>query len=109
MFEGGGGSTNPNCVIAVDHSISGDQPSQITFDNQSGRTVDVWWLDYEGNRVHYNTLGPEGSYLQETWITHPWVITEGGEGGSGDCLGYTISTQPSQTYVIQPPPSEGPS
>jgi len=109
VFEGGGGSTNPNCVIAVDHSISGDQPSQITFDNQSGRTADIWWLDYNGNRVFYNTLEPGTNYVQLTWITHPWVMTEGGEGGSGDCLGYTISTQPSQTYVIQPPPSEGPS
>jgi hypothetical protein len=109
---GGGGSANPNCVIAQDRSINGDQSSQITFDNQSGRPVDVWWLDYDGNYVHYNTLSSEGensSYLQYTWITHPWVITDASEGGGGQCLGYTISTQPSQTYVIQPPPSSGPS
>jgi hypothetical protein len=110
VFEGGGGSANPNCVIAVDHSISGDQPSQITFDNESGRTAQIWWLDYNGNYVYYNTLEDGTSYLQETWITHPWVMTDtsGSEGSPGECLGYTISTQPSQTYVIQPPPSEGP-
>jgi hypothetical protein len=110
VFEGGGGSANPNCVIAVDHSISGDQPSQITFDNQSGRTAQIWWLDYDGNYVYYTSVEDGASWLQETWITHPWVMTDtsGPEDSPGECLGYTISTQPSQTYVIQPPPSEGP-
>jgi Tol biopolymer transport system component len=63
-----------NCVITQDHSISGDTPSTIDFNNVSGRTVDVYWLDYDGNRVHYNTLANGQGYTQETWITHPWVI-----------------------------------
>jgi hypothetical protein len=94
---------NPNCVITQDRSISGDTPSEITFDNQSGETVSIYWLDYEGNRVLYNAeLGAGTSYTQPTWITHPWVAIAGDE----SCLGYTISDQPSKTYVIQPRPGD---
>jgi CSLREA domain-containing protein len=94
---------NPNCVITQDHSISGDTSSLITFDNQSGVTVSIYWLDYQGNRVFYNTLPSGQSYDQQTWITHPWVALDAG----GNCLGYTISDQLQKTYVIQPPPSGG--
>ena len=56
---------NPNCVITQDRSISGDTPSEITFDNQSGETVSIYWLDYEGDRIHYTTLAP-GARLVST-------------------------------------------
>jgi hypothetical protein len=91
---------NPNCVITQDRSISGDTPASITFDNQSGETVAIYWLDYTGARVLYNTLTSGQSYPQGTWITHPWVAIDSDQ----NCLGYTISDQPSKTYVIQPEP-----
>ena len=45
---------NTNCAITQDHSISGETPSSITFDNESGVTVAIYWLDYGGSRVLYN-------------------------------------------------------
>jgi hypothetical protein len=94
---------NPNCVITQDHSIYGNTPSEITFDNQSGEDVSIYWLDYEGNRVLYNeNLAAGMSYTQPTWITHPWVAIAADE----SCLGYTISDELSKTYVIQPRPGE---
>jgi len=66
--------SSANCNITQDRSISGDTPTSITFDNQSGRTVDIYWLDYEGNRVYYSTLGNENIYTQPTYLTHPWVM-----------------------------------
>jgi CSLREA domain-containing protein len=92
-------SGNANCVITQDHSISGDTPSSITFDNQSGVTVGIYWLDYDGNRVPYNTLPSGASYDQPTWLTHPWVAVD----DVGNCLGYTISDQLDKTYVIRAP------
>jgi Tol biopolymer transport system component len=66
--------SSANCNITQDRSTSGDTPTSITFNNVSGRTVDVYWLDYEGNRVYYNTLAPGQGYTQQTYLTHPWVI-----------------------------------
>lgn len=48
----------------------------IRFENDSLDAVDVYWLDYAGNRVHYANLGPGSFYYQGTYVTHPWVITD---------------------------------
>ena len=91
---------NTNCAITQDHSIVGDTPSSITFDNESGVTVAIYWLDYGGSRVLYNSGLVSGtSYAQPTWITHPWVAVD----DSNTCLGYTISDQADKTYVIKAP------
>jgi hypothetical protein len=57
-------------------SVNGDVEAKIKFDNKSGKTVKVYWLDYDGNRKLYQTLKDEESYEQETFLTHPWVITD---------------------------------
>jgi Tol biopolymer transport system component len=67
-------SYGSNCAITQDRSILGITPSAITFQNHSGVTADVYWLDYNGNRVHYATLASGQSYTQPTWLTHPWVM-----------------------------------
>lgn len=90
---------NTNCAITQDHSISGDTPTTITFDNESGVTVSIYWLHYDGSRVLYQTLESGTSYTQETWLTHPWVAVD----DSNTCLGYTISDQADKTYVIKAP------
>ncbi len=87
-----------NCGITQDHSIEGITPTTITFDNQSGVPLKVYWLDYDGNRVFYNALEPGQSYDQPTWLTHPWV----GLDSDGRCYGFTVSDDDSKTYVFEP-------
>ena len=48
----------------------------IKFVNKSGKTVKVYWLDYDGDRKLYETLKDGESYEQQTYLTHPWVITD---------------------------------
>jgi hypothetical protein len=48
----------------------------ITFVNKTGMKVHVIWLDFEGKRVHYQTLEPDQQYTQQTYLTHPWLITD---------------------------------
>jgi Domain of unknown function DUF11/WD40-like Beta Propeller Repeat/VHL beta domain len=95
---------NPNCTITQNHSIEGVTPSAIDFVNDSGVRVDVYWLDYDGNPVYYNSLDAGGAYHQDTWLTHPWVILD----PSTACIGYTLSSELAQTYHIQPPVESGP-
>ena len=89
-----------NCAITQDHSITGDTPSTIEFSNASGATVDIYWLDYVGQRVFYNTLADGQGYQQETWLTHPWVAIDQ---ENGACLGYTLSDVLAQVCEVQPP------
>ncbi len=89
-----------NCAITQDHSITGDTPSTIEFSNASGATVDIYWLDYVGQRVFYNTLADGQGYQQETWLTHPWVAIDQ---ENGACLGYTLSDVLDKSYEVQPP------
>jgi C-terminal processing protease CtpA/Prc len=48
----------------------------ITFLNGSGQVRRVYWLDYSGERVFYRELQPGESYEQQTFLTHPWLITD---------------------------------
>jgi len=52
-------------------------PGAIRFVNNSPTlTFQVFWLDYNGNRGLYATLGPGQSFVQQTFLTHPWVIAD---------------------------------
>jgi hypothetical protein len=49
--------------------------------------VRVFWLDFNGQRSHngnvgepYQVLNPETSYVQQTFVTHPWILTTPSEG-----------------------------
>ena len=98
VVPAGSAVVNPNCHVTQAQSIDGTTPSQITFVNESGTEVDIYWLDYEGDRIHYATLPDGAGYSQPTWLTHPWVAVD----KAGNCLGYVLSEALDQTYTIQP-------
>jgi hypothetical protein len=56
-------------------SITSDRPTAIDFVNARAERVLVYWLDYFGRRVLYRVLPAGGSYRQQTYVTHPWVVT----------------------------------
>jgi hypothetical protein len=69
----------------------------IRFDNDSLDTVDVYWLDYEGNRAHYATLTPGSFYYQGTFVTHPWIVTD----ELGNCIQMHLAYGTASTATIQ--------
>ncbi len=85
------------CAITQHRSLVSETTSEIMFVNHTSRIVDIFWLDFSGERVYYNTLEQNGSYTQSTWLTHPWVAVDR---ITGRCYGYTISDQASKTYEI---------
>lgn len=58
-------------------SLSGGPSTHITFANTLSTAVNVYWIDYEGNRVFYETLPAGDSYRQQTYVYHPWVVCSG--------------------------------
>lgn len=59
----------------VAYSVSGKFKTAIQFANQSGDVRKIYWLDYEGKRSLYQTLSAGQTYEVDTFLTHPWLIT----------------------------------
>jgi von Hippel-Lindau disease tumor supressor len=57
-------------------SETGNVKTRMIFVNRSKQPVKVYWLDYRGQRVFYKKLKPSESYTQDTYMTHPWLITD---------------------------------
>jgi hypothetical protein len=100
------GSSISHCEVTQDYSIESVPPTtSITFVNQSGVDVRIFWLGFDGNLEQYPTGSPNNvlpagqQYTQSTWNTHPWVAIA----PDGRCIGYTISDAASKTYTIQAP------
>jgi hypothetical protein len=57
---------------------SGDSEfeTKVTFSNHSQKTIRVYWLNFEGERVLYHTLNPGEEAEQLTFLMHPWLITD---------------------------------
>jgi hypothetical protein len=58
-------------------SVNSNTPTAIRFVNTSTTaTFQVFWLNFTGQRVLYTALAPGQSYVQSTFLTHPWVIAD---------------------------------
>jgi len=77
-------------------SLTADSSTYITFSNLTLQTRVVYWLDYSGNRVLYNTLPPGISYTQQSYLTDPWVVTT----SSGQCLGIYLPVDGPNSVTI---------
>ena len=73
---------DPFVVDTTYMSLNSNATADIQFVNQTPLAVDVYWINFTGDRVFYNTLGAGLSYFQPTFITHPWLIVGTGTGGT---------------------------
>src|SRR5208283_4655172 len=85
-------------------SVNDDNQAEIDFINHTANPVDVYWIDFSGDReLYYSGLAPGASYDQETYLTHPWLIVESGTGGTaargtGDLIAAFLAVTPNPTY-----------
>ncbi|MBW8039648.1 MAG: prolyl oligopeptidase family serine peptidase [Planctomycetes bacterium] len=56
-------------------SIRARQETSITFINGTAGDVEVYWIDYEGERRHYATIGAGKEHQQHTFVGHVWLVT----------------------------------
>jgi dipeptidyl-peptidase-4 len=54
---------------------TGDETS-ITFINATEGDVEVFWVDFEGERRHYATIGAGKQHEQHTYAGHVWLVTD---------------------------------
>jgi hypothetical protein len=79
-------------------SRSGDEKAALTVINNSDEAVKTYWLDYDGKRVFYEDVAPHTSYVQKTWLTHPWVVTS----VDGECYRFLVMNAKEQTVTVAP-------
>lgn len=65
-------------LMALNSNVS----TSVDFENQTNETVNVYWLNFMGAPVLYYTLAPGTGYTQQTFVTHPWLITD----ASNNCI-----------------------
>ena len=55
----------------------------IIFVHRSSTPVDVYWIDYDGNRVLFRPALAAGAVWRiSTFLTHPWLVVASGTGGT---------------------------
>jgi hypothetical protein len=79
-------------------SLSGTTRAVLQITNNTDETVKSYWLDYTGKRVFYENVAPHTSYLQATWLTHPWVITS----AAGACYRFVVMNSQQQFVSVDP-------
>jgi hypothetical protein len=77
-------------------STAFDTPSTIEFVNNGTQSVSTFWIGYAGQRVLYKSLAPGQSYVQQTFISHPWMVAD----ASKQCLGIYVPTAGDTRVVI---------
>jgi hypothetical protein len=73
---------DPVTIDDSSKSISGSASTaaEIDFVNHLNYAVDIYWIDYSGDRVLYADLAANSSYVQGTYLTHPWLVVKAGSG-----------------------------
>jgi hypothetical protein len=57
-------------------SIEDATLTEVIFFNQSSAPIRTYWLDHQGNRKFGSEIRPGDSFVQQTYVTHPWVVTK---------------------------------
>lgn len=86
------------------HTLNSNTPQLATFVNRAAGYRVVMWLDSDGQSVEYARLNPGESISINSYLTHPWMITD----GPGNCL-QIIQLQPgvSEYEIAVPSPDFG--
>jgi hypothetical protein len=62
-------------------SLRSRTPVNVRFHNHTPGQRTVMWIDFNGQPVEYKILAPGESYVQQTYVGHPWMVTD----GPGNC------------------------
>ncbi len=74
---------DPAMVDDRSRSLNHTTAVMIDFVNQSGRAVDIYWIDYQGNRrIFAKSIAAGATFAQGTFLTHPWLVVASGTGGT---------------------------
>lgn len=71
--------------------------TEVTFSNDTQKTLTVYWLDYEGHRKRWGIILPNAVWRAQTFATHPWLLAD----ESGNCVEIHVAGQMPSRVVIE--------
>lgn len=78
-------------------SVDGKEQATLTFRNQLSEEAHFYWIDYHGMPVYYKSLQPGESWVQQTFISHPWVVLD----HNGSKLMQVVTKQKKEEFVLK--------
>ncbi len=104
--DSGDTATNKTCdAYASAKSQTSETPVTITFVNKTEAYRSVMWIDFDGMPKDYANLDPGQSFTVNTYLTHPWMFTD----GPGNCIEMFMPQAGVTTFEISAPsPAFGP-
>lgn len=69
-------------TLGSNRSLKSDTPVTVTFRNRSDGYRSVMWIGFDGVPVGYANLNPGEEYTINTFLTHPFMFTD----GPGNCI-----------------------
>lgn len=99
-------TAKPSCdAFGQLKSKRSDTPVSLTFINRTDSYRSVMWLNFEGQPVEYANLNPGETFSVNTYLTHPWMFTD----GPGNCIEIYLPNQNTSSFDIrQKSPAFGP-
>ena len=68
-------SGNNRCELeGTVRSTSATTPMRFQLQNESNEWLELFWLNYNGQRQSYGTLAPGHKFNMITYVTHSWLI-----------------------------------
>ena len=55
-------------------SLESKAPATIQFVNLTGKELQLFWLDFHGQRRAYGKIPAGGQVTHSTFLTHPWLV-----------------------------------
>lgn len=55
-------------------SLENTTPMRFSVRNNTGITLELFWLNYNGQRQSYGTVAPGASWEVTSYVSHPWLI-----------------------------------
>ena len=84
------------CHVTLTRSVGGGAPTKVRWVNDRASPIGVYWLNYTGFLVYYESIAPHASFTQSTFRSQAWVMLN----GSFDCVGF-FNTSKGTQYAIR--------
>ena len=62
---------------SLDHarSLESYDATPINIENDTSYSLDLYWINFEGEAVYYNTVHPGETLSQDTYFDHVWFVS----------------------------------
>ncbi len=97
-FENGQFMANDCSELGNLNSPTGTLATNIYFENETGESLKIYWVNFTGELTLYKgNLTSGSSHRQQTYLEHPWYVTTSDEA----CVKIVTAVRPGVTDTVR--------